>query len=123
MLRIKRAYDKPSATDGVRILVDRLWPRGLTKEEVRVSRWMKELSPSDELRRWFQHDPEKWPEFRRRFLQELKPRTKELDEIAAMAKKGTLTLVFAAKDPERCNATVLKEAVEKRLDRKARTAL
>jgi uncharacterized protein YeaO (DUF488 family) len=83
---------------------------------------MKELSPSNELRQWYGHDPEKWPEFRKRFLQELKPRTKELDDIAALARKGTVTLVFAAKDAERCNATVLKEAVEKRLGRKGKAA-
>ncbi|HOF42165.1 MAG TPA: DUF488 family protein [Candidatus Hydrogenedentes bacterium] len=119
-IQIKRAYEKPSGADGVRILVDHLWPRGVGKEDLKLDRWTREIAPSNELRQWFQHELAKWPEFRRRFLAELKPKTKELQALVAFARKGTLTLVFAAKDAEHCNAQVLKELIERRLTRKAR---
>lgn len=108
-IQIKRIYEPPAASDGKRILVDRLWPRGLTREEARIDAWVKDIAPSDALRRWFSHDPEKWPEFRARYLAELKhnPAIVELQDIAAKSK--TLTLLFAAKDSLCNNAAVLRE--------------
>lgn len=109
MLRTKRVYDPASPEDGVRVLIDRLWPRGLTKEAARVDRWMKELAPSAELRRWFGHDPEKFPEFRRRYLAELRSQPEALRSVSELASKGTVTLLYGARDGRHCNATVLHE--------------
>lgn len=108
-IHIKRIYEPPTASDGTRILVDRLWPRGVAREEARIDAWIKDVAPSDALRRWYAHDPEKWPEFRVRYIGELKhnPAVVELRDIAAKSK--TLTLLFAAKDSLRNNATVLQE--------------
>jgi uncharacterized protein YeaO (DUF488 family) len=108
-IQIKRIYEPPKASDGTRILVDRLWPRGVAREEARIDAWVKDLAPSDALRRWYSHDPEKWPEFRARYIAELKhnPAVVELQDMAAKSK--TLTLLFAAKDNLRNNATVLQE--------------
>jgi uncharacterized protein YeaO (DUF488 family) len=104
-IHIKRIYEPPTASDGKRILVDRLWPRGVA----RIDAWIKDVAPSDALRRWYSHDAEKWPEFRARYIAELKhnPAVVELQEMAAKSK--TLTLLFAAKDNLRNNATVLQE--------------
>lgn len=110
-LRLKRAYKQPAADDGVRILIDRLWPRGLSKAEVAADRWMKDIAPSTELRRWFGHDPEKWPEFRRRYGEELRQHPELLDEIRSLAKEDTVTLVFSARDEEHNDAVVLKETL------------
>ena len=106
---IKRIYEPPAASDGARILVDRLWPRGVARDEARIDAWIKDVAPSDALRRWYSHDPEKWPEFRARYIAELKhnPAVVELQDMAAKSK--TLTLLFAAKDNLRNNATVLQE--------------
>ena len=109
MVGIKRIYEPPVPEDGKRILVDRLWPRGLSKDEARLDEWLKEVAPSDELRRWFGHDPAKWEEFRRRYRQELKTQGEILERLRNEARKGTVTLLFAAKDEERNNAVVLKE--------------
>ncbi len=109
MLKCKRIYDPPSDDDGRRLLVDRLWPRGVAKEAARLDDWLKELAPSDDLRRWFGHDPSRWEEFRARYRQELQGHGEQLDELRAAAKKGTVTLLFAAKDAEHNNAVVLKE--------------
>jgi len=111
MVQIKRAYDAPSRSDGTRILVDRLWPRGLKKEKVNVAKWMKELGPSTELRKSFGHDPAHWKEFRRRYKAELKrPEAREmLREIANTAARGTVTLVYSAKDEEHNQAVVISE--------------
>jgi uncharacterized protein YeaO (DUF488 family) len=108
-IQIKRIYEPPSASDGKRILVDRLWPRGLARDEARIDAWIKDVAPSDALRRWYSHDPEKWPGFRARYIAELKhnPAVVELQDMAAKSKK--LTLLFAAKDNLRNNATVLQE--------------
>ena len=106
---IKRIYEPPVPEDGKRILVDRLWPRGLSKDDARLDEWLKEVAPSDELRRWFGHDPAKWEEFRRRYRQELKTQGEILERLRNEARKGTVTLLFAAKDEERNNAVVLKE--------------
>lgn len=114
MIRIKRAYDPPRAEDGERILVDRLWPRGVTKEAARLSRWVKEIGPTTELRQWFGHDPSRWEAFRQRYEQELRQPEKHamLLDLARMSRRGVVTLVFAAKDETRNNAVVLKDLIE-----------
>ncbi len=109
MLKIKRVYETPSRGDGKRILIDRLWPRGLKKEEVQVDEWLKELAPSTELRKWFGHDPAKWAEFKKRYKKELSGKSDLIKRIKAEARKGTVTLVFSASDAEHSNAAFLKE--------------
>lgn len=109
MLKIKRAYDPPSPEDGKRILIDRLWPRGLKKEEARLDEWLKDLAPSTELRKWFGHDPAKWGEFKKRYRKELTGKTELIKRIKSEARKDTVTLVFSAKDAEHSNAAFLKE--------------
>ncbi len=113
MIRIKRIYEssKPSQGDGKRILIDRLWPRGLRKEEVVVDEWIKDLAPSNELRRWFGHDPAKWQEFKNRYEQELKGKGELLQKLKTQAAAGTITLLYAAKDTEHNNAVVLKDFI------------
>ena len=108
-IRVKRAYEPAAPSDGARILVDRLWPRGLLREEAHVDAWLKDIAPSTALRKWYGHDPEKWPEFRSRYLAELKHNSAvaELRERLAKAKK--VTLLFAAKDSQHNNATVLRD--------------
>ncbi len=108
MIRIKRAYDKPDTDDGVRILVDRLWPRGIKKEDLKLDYWLKEVAPSDELRKWFGHDPEKWPDFRRRYFIELDQNSERLKPIREAAEQGTITLIYSAKDEEHNNAVALQ---------------
>lgn len=112
MVRLKRIYEERGPEDGTRVLVDRLWPRGLSKETAQLDRWEKELAPSDELRRWFGHDPDKWPEFRERYLGELGQKREQLAELRQLARRGRLTLLYAAKDEEHNNAVVLKELLE-----------
>lgn len=107
-LRIKRAYEAPGAADGARVLVDRLWPRGIAKEKARITAWMKDLSPSDELRRWFGHDPAKWPEFQRRYHRELDAQAGVTAPLAALLRQGPVTLVYAAKDEAHNNAVSLR---------------
>jgi len=108
MIRIKRVYGEPSKQDGYRILVDRLWPRGLTKERAKVDLWVKEIAPSDALRKWFGHTPERWPEFQRRYTAELAKKKELMTELKRAEKThGMLTLVFGAKDKERNQAIVL----------------
>ena len=114
MIKIKRIYDEPEPGDGVRLLVDRLWPRGLSKEKAAVDHWLKEIAPSDELRRWFGHDPAKWQEFRERYRRELEAQGALLKEISQQARKETVTLLYAAHDEEHNNAVVLKELLAKK---------
>ena len=112
MASIKRIYEKPSDADGFRILVDRLWPRGVSKKDARVDLWLKEIAPGDDLRKWFSHDPGKWDEFRRRYFKELDAATDRegvLGVIAEHARKGTITLLYAAKDEDHNNAVALME--------------
>lgn len=111
MLKVKRVYDAPSAEDGYRILVDRIWPRGTTKERAHVDVWRKDLAPSDALRKWFGHDPEKWDEFRRRYREELAEGRKwaDLEAIRARARRENVTLVFSAKDAAHNQAVALQE--------------
>jgi uncharacterized protein YeaO (DUF488 family) len=114
MVKVKRAYDPPRAEDGERILVDRLWPRGMTKESARLASWIREIGPTTELRKWFGHDPSRWEEFRRRYERELRRPEKRaiLRDLAERSRGGILTLVYASKDEVRNNAVVLKDLIE-----------
>jgi len=112
MLRIKRVYEERSDADGRRILVDRIWPRGISKERAGIDLWMKDIAPSDELRRWFGHDPERWDEFRTRYKRELAEKLDLISALKKMDREGTVTLIYAAKDTDHNNAVVLKEAIE-----------
>ena len=111
MIAIKRIYDPPAPSDGRRILVDRLWPRGVAKEAAKLDEWLKEIAPSDELRTWFGHDPARWEEFRARYREELHGHAELIERLRAEAKKGVVTLLFAARDEEHNNAVVLKELI------------
>ena len=108
-MKIKRVYEKPEKDDGIRILVDRLWPRGLTKEKASIDLWLKEIASSTELRKWFGHDPEKWKEFKKRYIDELKKNKEHVSLLKDQLKKGMVTLVYGAKDEEHNEALVLKE--------------
>ena len=110
-IHLKRAYEPPSSADGARILVDRLWPRGVSKERAAIDQWIKDIAPSTELRRWFGHDPKRWNEFRLRYRRELSHHKELLSELRAMARKGPLTLVYAARDEERNEAVVLRDVL------------
>jgi uncharacterized protein YeaO (DUF488 family) len=108
MIQTKRVYEKPAKTDGFRVLVDRLWPRGLTKEKAKVDLWMKEIAPSDALRKWFHHQVGSWGEFEKRYKAELKTNKELLSELKKLAKeRGTVTLLFGSKDEEKNQAVVL----------------
>lgn len=115
-ITLKRVYDSPAASDGVRVLVDRLWPRGLKREDAHIDHWFKTIAPSAELRAWFAHDPAKWPEFQRRYRHELQGLREELKPLEALAKVATtakpLTLLFAARDEAHNNAVVLRSFLE-----------
>ncbi|HLH77364.1 MAG TPA: DUF488 domain-containing protein [Candidatus Binataceae bacterium] len=117
MVSIKRAYEPADRADGVRILVDRLWPRGIKKEAAQLDQWMRELGPSNELRRFFGHDPARWQEFRQRYRAELERAEVQplLEELGRISRRGRLTLVYSAKDEEHNQAVVLKELLTARL--------
>ena len=121
-VQLKRAYEPPSRSDGHRVLVERLWPRGLRKADAHIAEWLKDVAPSPELRRWFSHDPAKFPEFRTRYLRELRaePARTALAELARRAARGTITLIFSSHDEVHNNAVVLARELEHRLAR-ART--
>jgi len=112
MVKVKRIYEPISRDDGRRILVDRLWPRGLKKEDARLDEWLKDIAPSDELRKWFAHDPAKWQEFRKRYKGELQKKTDLIERLRKEIKSENVTLLFSAKDAEHNNAVVLKEVIE-----------
>ncbi|MEN6592639.1 MAG: DUF488 domain-containing protein, partial [Methanobacterium sp.] len=113
MIKIKRAYQPPEEEDGFRILVDRLWPRGVSKDKAKLDLWLKEVAPSDELRKWFGHDPEKWSEFQKRYSAELKDKKSFLSKIKDLEKeKGTVTLIYSAKDEEHNDAVVLRDKLQ-----------
>jgi uncharacterized protein YeaO (DUF488 family) len=112
MINLKRAYEKPSKDDGERILVERLWPRGLTKLQAKIDLWLKDVAPTTELRRWFGHDPKKWDEFRKRYQKELKNKDEPIKLLKRKAKKGTITLIYAARDEEHNGALVLKRFLQ-----------
>ncbi|HPC74574.1 MAG TPA: DUF488 domain-containing protein [Syntrophales bacterium] len=111
MLKIKRIYDPASPGDGRRILVDRLWPRGIRKEDAAIDEWLKELAPSAELRKWFAHDPAKWSEFQKRYRKELQDRSDVVDRLRKEAGKRTVTLLYSARDEKHNNAVVLKDII------------
>lgn len=111
-IHLKRVYDPPSKDDGFRVLVDRVWPRGVSKEAAAVDLWIKDVGPSTTLRKWFGHEPERWPEFRQRYLAELRGREADIVALRQQARKGRLTLVYGARDTERNQAVVLKEVLE-----------
>jgi uncharacterized protein YeaO (DUF488 family) len=113
-VRIKRAYDAAEPGDGYRILVDRLWPRGVSKEQARLDEWAKGLAPSPELRRWFGHEPARFAEFRRRYRDELAAREQELQALRRRARGGTVTLVYGARDTEHNGAVVLAELLKRK---------
>ncbi len=108
-VRLKRAYDPPAPSDGTRILVDRLWPRGLTKAAAAIDQWVKEIAPSTALRKWFGHDPARWTEFRRRYAAELRERGDDLKALRDQAKRGPVTLVYSAHDEAHNDAIVLRD--------------
>ena len=110
-VKLKRAYEKHSAEDGTRVLVDRLWPRGVKKADAAIDHWTKELSPSTELRKWFGHDPDRWEEFQRRFAGELRQHADQLKRLRDLARKGTITLVYSAHDELHNDAVVLRDVL------------
>jgi uncharacterized protein YeaO (DUF488 family) len=112
-VRLKRVYQTPEPSDGTRILVDRLWPRGLSKARAKLDLWLKEIAPSTELRKWFGHEPQKWSDFRRRYKSELKGHAEQLAVIKNKAAEDAVTLLFAARDQEHNEAVVLKELLER----------
>jgi uncharacterized protein YeaO (DUF488 family) len=114
MIKIKRIYEQAAEEDGFRILVDRLWPRGIKKETAKIDLWLKEVAPSNELRKWFSHDLEKWAEFKKRYAEELAAKKEMLKKIKQTEKeKGTITLLYSARDVEHNNAVALKAVLEK----------
>src|SRR3989338_6562135 len=113
MLKLKRIYEKPQRKDGVRVLVDRLWPRRLSKDKAMINKWMKEIAPSDNLRKWFAHKQERWEQFKRRYGEELKDKKDLLRELKMLTKNSSVTLLYAAKDEKRNNAKALLEFLKK----------
>lgn len=118
MIKLKRAYDSASKEDGVRFLVERLWPRGVKKDALRLDAWFKDVAPSTELRQWFGHDPAKWMEFQRRYFAELDAKPKTLEPILNAARHGRVTLVFSSHDAEHNNAVALKTYLATRISRR-----
>lgn len=118
---VKRVYDSPADSDGERFLVDRLWPRGIKKEALALNGWLPEAAPSNTLRKWFNHDPAKWDEFKARYTAELKENPSSWEALARSAQKGSLTLLYAARDAEHNNAVALKEFLEKTAPAKAKS--
>jgi uncharacterized protein YeaO (DUF488 family) len=120
MLNVKRVYEKSVAKDGCRVLVDRLWPRGVKKEEAKVDLWLREIGPSDELRKWFGHEPAKCAEFRRRYFKELVAKDELVRQIEDRLKDGTVTLVYGARYKDCNNATIIREYIQTRAKKKQR---
>jgi uncharacterized protein YeaO (DUF488 family) len=118
MLKLKRTYEPVSKADGTRFLVERLWPRGLSKARVHVDAWAKEVGPSTELRKWFSHDPERWPQFRRRYFRELDTRPEAWQPILSKARRGVVTLVYSSRDLVHNNAVALQEYLRARARRR-----
>lgn len=111
-IRLKRVYEKPEKDEGKRLLVERLWPRGLTKEKAAIDEWFRDVAPSQELRRWYAHDPAKWEGFRRRYVEELRRNVAEVERLRARSNEGPVTFVYAAKDEKRNSAVVLRDYLE-----------
>ncbi|HLH17067.1 MAG TPA: DUF488 domain-containing protein [Bryobacteraceae bacterium] len=122
MIQLKRVYEKDEPEDGVRYLVERLWPRGVKKTALRIDGWLKDAGPSTELRKWFAHDPEKWQTFRRKYFAELERAPDVWASIRDAARRGTVTLLYSSHDPEHNNAVALKEYVESKMGASSRTA-
>jgi uncharacterized protein YeaO (DUF488 family) len=112
MIKLKRAYDAVSATDGKRLLVERLWPRGLSKDKLKLDGWIRDVAPTTELRKWFGHDPAKWRQFRTRYFRELNSRPDSWRSIVSLARRGTVTLVYSSHDEEHNNAVALREYLQ-----------
>lgn len=110
-IHLKRAYDVPAPGDGKRVLIDRIWPRGVKKEDAKIDLWLKDIAPSTELRKWFGHDPARWADFRRRYREELRG-SEALAELRRLSREGKVTLVYAARDVEHNNAVVLKSLID-----------
>jgi len=115
MIKLKRVYEDEASRDGARYLIERLWPRGVSKDSLEIDGWLKDAGPSTELRKWFSHDPEKWPEFRRKYFAELDRAPEVLAPIREAARRGTVTLLYSSHDTEHNNAVALKEYVERKL--------
>ena len=113
VVKLKRAYEKPSDEDGQRVLVERLWPRGLTKAKAKIDHWLKEISPSPELRKWYSHDVAKWPEFRRRYQAEIRANPEPVRQLRKLARQGPVTLIYAARDQEHNSAVVLRNVLQR----------
>ena len=122
MIRIKRAYERRARGDGRRILVERLWPRGMTKDSLHAQEWLKEVAPSTELRKWYAHRVERWPEFRRRYFAELNAKAEQWTPILGASRRGTVTLLYSAHDAEHNSAVALKGYLERRSSRRSRNA-
>jgi uncharacterized protein YeaO (DUF488 family) len=110
-VKLKRAYDPPAANDGTRILIDRLWPRGVTKERAAIDQWMKDIAPSTELRKWFGHDPARWDEFCRRYAKEVRQHGELLNQLRSLARQGSITLVYSAHDEKHNDAVELRNLI------------
>jgi uncharacterized protein YeaO (DUF488 family) len=121
MVQVKRAYELASKDDGARFLVERLWPRGIRKESLNVEDWLKEVAPSTNLRQWFQHDPAKWDEFRKRYFCELEKHPEAWQPLLAQARSGRVTLIYSAHDTEHNNAVALKEFLENKCEALSRS--
>lgn len=119
-INIKRVYEPASKEDGVRILVERLWPRGVKKEELQMDFWLKEVAPSTELRKWFSHDPAKWKQFQTKYFAELNENTDALEQIELALRNGIITLLYSSKDTEHNNAVCLKKYLEKKFAKKSK---
>jgi len=114
-ISIKRVYEQPDPNDGMRILVDRLWPRGLSREGAKIDLWLKSVAPSNDLRKWYQHDPQKWPEFKKRYFGELDANEEAVHELFGLLKSGKVSFLYSTKETRHNNAAALKEYVNKRL--------
>lgn len=121
MLKLKRAYEPESRSDGTRLLVERLWPRGLSKATLRIDAWLKDVGPSTKLRQWFNHDPDKWPAFLARYFRELDSRPEAWRPIVSAARRGTVTLVYSSRDTVYNNAVALKDYLQSKIRRRARS--
>ena len=117
MLKTKRVYESATSSDGIRFLVDRLWPRGLKKEELKMKAWLKDVAPSPELRKWFAHEPARWHEFQKRYQAELKANPDAWKPLLEAAKQGDVTLLYSARDTEHNSALLLKEFLEKQMEK------
>jgi uncharacterized protein YeaO (DUF488 family) len=122
MIKLKRVYEEGAPRDGARYLIERLWPRGVRKESLHIDEWLKDAGPSTELRKWFSHDPEKWPEFRRKYFAELDRAPEAWAPIREAARRGAVTLLYSSHDTEHNNAVALKEYVERKLGPRTRAA-